>query len=51
MHRGEESSGTAVNTIATKTTSLAILCGASSAAAVMATAAGTGSSAIVIRCW
>jgi hypothetical protein len=40
----------AANTIATKTMSLATMCGASSAAAVMASAAGTGSSAIVIRC-
>ncbi len=42
---------TAANTMTTKTTSLATLCGESSAAAVMDTAAGTGSSVIVIRCW
>ena len=40
----------AVNTTTTKTTSPATLCGASSAAAVMASAAGTGSRAMVIRC-
>ena len=40
---------TAVNTTTTKPMSAATLCGASSAAAVRESAAGTGSSAIVIR--
>ncbi|CPR13593.1 hypothetical protein BN971_04905 [Mycobacterium bohemicum DSM 44277] len=42
---------TAANTTTTKAASLATGWGESSAAAVMARAAGTGSSAMVIRCW
>ncbi len=42
---------TAVKTMATKATSLATAYGASSAAAVMDSAAGSGSSAMVMRCW
>ncbi len=42
---------TALNTTATNTMSLTTLCGASSVPAVMASAAGSGNSAIVIFCW